>query len=133
MGCGDSGRDETGGWRERMCALPLTPLFSFSYCWITALRILRSTEPNSEPDGEREKRVGSTHKSTTSRYGFKLDASRNLWEGSGLKVDSAVTDVGWGVGGGLYSSLPLSFHLCFVILYLQKSNSFHILGSMRAN
>ena len=74
--------------------------FSYSYLWIVALRILRSTEPNSEPDEEREKKVGSTHKSTTSRYGFKLDASRNLWEGSGLKVDSAVTDVGWGTGGG---------------------------------
>ena len=41
-----------------------------------------------------------------SRYGFKLDVSR---DGSGLKVDSAVTDVGWGTGGGLYSSLPFPF------------------------
>lgn len=42
-----------------------------------ALRDLRSAEPQ--------------------RFGSKLDASRNLWEGSGLKVDSAqaVTDVGW--------------------------------------
>ena len=24
----------------------------------------------------------SSHKSTMSRYGFKLDASRNLWEGN---------------------------------------------------
>ena len=32
--------------------------------------------------------------------------------GSGLKVDSAVTNVGWGVGGGLYSNL----HLPFIVL-----------------
>ena len=54
----------------------------------------------------------STHKSTTSWYGFKLDASRNLWEGSGLKVDSVVIDVGWGAGSGLYSSLSFLF-ICF--------------------
>ena len=33
-------------------------------------------------------------------------SSLNLWEESGLKVDSAVTDVGWGAGGtyiGVYT------------------------------
>ena len=54
----------------------------------------------------------STHKSTKSRYGFKLDESRNLWEESGLKMDSVVTDVGWGAGGGLYSSISFLF-ICF--------------------
>ena len=39
-------------------------------------------------------------------YGFKPDVSR---DGSRLKVDSAGTDVGWGTGGGLYSSLPFPF------------------------
>ena len=34
----------------RNAALPLTPLFP--YCWITALRILRPTEPNCGPNGE---------------------------------------------------------------------------------
>ena len=58
-----------------------------------APRILQSTEPNSEPDGEHENKVQSRHKSTTSCYGFKLDASRNLWERE-LKEDSAVTYVG---------------------------------------
>ena len=89
-----------------MCVLSLTPPFCFSFYWITASRILQSTEPNKSHDGERENTVGSTHKSTTSRYDFKLDVSRNLWEGSGLKVDSAVTNVGWEAGGGLYSNLP---------------------------
>ena len=89
-----------------MCALPLTPPISFSYCWTTALRILRPTKLNRSPDGERENKVRSTIKSTMSRYGFELDVSR---DGGGLKVDSAGTDVGWGTGGGLYSSLPFPF------------------------
>ena len=41
--------------------------FIFSYCWITALRILRPAEPNSEADEEREKQVGSIHKSTVGK------------------------------------------------------------------
>ena len=41
-----------------------------------------------------------------SQYGFELDVSR---DGGGLKVDSAGTDVGWGAGGGSYSSLPFPF------------------------
>ena len=109
-----------------MCVLSLTPPFCISYYWITAPRILQSTEPNSEPDGERENKVGSTHKCTTSRYGFKLDASRNLWDGE-LKADSAVTDVGWGAGGGLHSNLPFPFyyHFCFMtVFYLCLSSSF---------
>ena len=64
-------------------------------------RILQSIEPNGEPDGERENKVESTHKNTNtmSRYGFKLESVGGKWEESGLKVDSAVTDVGWGAGG----------------------------------
>ena len=43
-----------------------------------------------------------------SRAGYRLDASRNLWHGSGLKVDSALTDVGWGVGGSFVPTASLS-------------------------
>ena len=48
-------------------------------------------------------------KSTTSRYGFKLGESRNLWEGSAFSV---VTDIKWEAGGELYSSPPFLF-ICF--------------------
>ena len=34
----------------------------------------------------------------------------------GLKMDSAVTDVGWGVGGGLYSSLSFLFIRELIVL-----------------
>ncbi|EJF60586.1 hypothetical protein DICSQDRAFT_87772 [Dichomitus squalens LYAD-421 SS1] len=37
----------------------------------------------------------SDHKSVTGRGGHRIEASRNLWEGSGLKVDSSSTDVAW--------------------------------------
>ena len=37
-------------------------------------------------------------------------------------MDSIVTDVGWGAGGGLYSSL--SFLFCFRDFYLQKPTVF---------
>jgi WD repeat-containing protein 24 len=38
------------------------------------------------------------HKSAVGRGGHRLDASRNLWIGSGLKMESASTDVAWGRG-----------------------------------
>ncbi|KDQ51504.1 hypothetical protein JAAARDRAFT_184901 [Jaapia argillacea MUCL 33604] len=40
----------------------------------------------------------SDHKSAVGRGGAKIEASRNMWTGSGLKVDSACTDVAWGRG-----------------------------------
>ena len=55
-----------------------------------ALRILRiSDSPNSlNPD----------HKSSVGRGGHRIDGSRNLWSGSGLKMESVSTDVAWGRG-----------------------------------
>lgn len=55
-----------------------------------SLRILRvSDSPNSlNPD----------HKSSVGRGGHRIDASRNLWSGSGLKMESVSTDVAWGRG-----------------------------------
>ena len=41
----------------------------------------------------------SDHKSVTGRGGHRIEASRNLWDGSGLKVDSSSTDVAWCHGG----------------------------------
>ena len=66
------------------------------------------------------KKVASTHKSTTSRFGFKFGASRNLWEGSAFSV---VTDIKWETGGELYSS-PSFLFICFRDLYLRKPTIF---------
>lgn len=41
------------------------------------------------------------HKSVTGRGGHRIEVSRNLWEGSGLKVDSSSTDAAWCHGGTL--------------------------------
>ncbi|KAI1782223.1 hypothetical protein LXA43DRAFT_1069110 [Ganoderma leucocontextum] len=41
----------------------------------------------------------SDHKAVTGRGGHRIEASRNFWEGSGLKVDSSSTDVAWCHGG----------------------------------
>ncbi|KAI9508833.1 hypothetical protein F5148DRAFT_1192288 [Russula earlei] len=38
------------------------------------------------------------HKSAVGRGGHRVDASRNLWTGSGLKMESVSTDVAWGRG-----------------------------------
>ncbi|KAI0263800.1 hypothetical protein BC834DRAFT_1042684 [Gloeopeniophorella convolvens] len=55
-----------------------------------SLRILRVSDfPTSlNPD----------HKSSVGRGGHRIDASRNFWNGSGLKMESISTDVAWGLG-----------------------------------
>ena len=57
---------------------------------LIGLRILRisDTQTSLNPD----------HKSAVGRGGHRLDASRNLWTGSGLKMESVSTDVAWGRG-----------------------------------
>ncbi|KAF6744343.1 hypothetical protein DFP72DRAFT_929836 [Ephemerocybe angulata] len=40
----------------------------------------------------------SDHKSAIGPGGHKLEASRNFWDNSGLKVDSTSTDIAWGYG-----------------------------------
>ena len=61
-----------GNWSSCETAAPLQ-----------ALRILKVIEP-----GQCEKE----------KAGLRVDASRNFWEGSGLKIDSSSTDVVWGHG-----------------------------------
>ena len=56
----------------------------------TALRILRLSELSQVQNPE--------HKFAVGVGGHRIDASRNFWEGSGLKIDSASTDVAWGHG-----------------------------------
>ncbi|KIY43394.1 hypothetical protein FISHEDRAFT_52780 [Fistulina hepatica ATCC 64428] len=57
---------------------------------IRALRILRVSGPTEPPT--------SDHRRAFGKGGHRIDASRNYWEGSGLKIDSASTDVAWGRG-----------------------------------
>ena len=77
-----------------MCVYISLPIVIIVHVCGLALRIVRVSDPSSAPDPSLP-----VHKSTTSRYGYRLDASRNLWDGSGLKVDSGLTDVGWASGG----------------------------------
>ncbi|KAH8118718.1 WD40 repeat-like protein [Phellopilus nigrolimitatus] len=52
-----------------------------------SLRIIRVSEtPEKSP---------SEHKFAVGKGGHRVDASRNFWAGSGLKIDSAMTDVAW--------------------------------------
>ena len=79
-------------------ALSLAENVSFRscFCWCSsggetvvfpkALRILKVT---SSEESETRKGVSQT---------LKVEASRNFWEGSGLKIDSSSTDVVWGHG-----------------------------------
>ena len=55
--------------------------------FLEALRILKVIAPE---DDEPRRAVPP---------GPRIDASRNFWEGSGLKIDSSSTDVVWGHGG----------------------------------
>ncbi|PFH49423.1 hypothetical protein AMATHDRAFT_147687 [Amanita thiersii Skay4041] len=56
-----------------------------------SLRILRIS------DGHAAQSSGD-YKSVVGRGGHRIDSSRNLWEGSGLKIESATTGVAWGHG-----------------------------------
>jgi len=67
--------------------------------FIPALRILRISSSQTQR-GE--------HKSATGEGGYRIDASRNFWDGSGLKIDSTSTDVAWGYGCKL-NKLVLTF------------------------
>ena len=60
-----------------------------TFAFLEALRILKVITPEEDEIG----RAGP--------LGLRVEASRNFWEGSGLKIDSSSTDVVWGHGGGL--------------------------------
>lgn len=83
------------GCRERMSVLE-------GIFWLVALHL---TWHNSCSEALRIVRIlssgqsqGSEHKSAVGPGGHRLEASRNFWDSSGLKVDSASTDVAWGHG-----------------------------------
>ncbi|KAF9475478.1 hypothetical protein BDN70DRAFT_883675 [Pholiota conissans] len=55
-----------------------------------SLRILRISEPS---------QGGPTdHKTVYGKGGHRIDVSRNFWDASGLKIDSASTDIAWAHG-----------------------------------
>jgi hypothetical protein len=59
--------------------------------WLcVALRIIRISESPQVQNSE--------HKSVVGQGGHRIEASRNFWDGSGLKIDSASTDIAWGHG-----------------------------------
>ena len=68
----------------------LVSLSSSNNRYLIALRILRVSEPGTPHSTE--------HKYSVGRDGYRIDLSRNLRSGSGLKIDSASTDVVWGHG-----------------------------------
>ncbi|KAI0351880.1 hypothetical protein OH77DRAFT_1498292 [Trametes cingulata] len=55
-----------------------------------SLRILRMSEASVSGTS-----TPTEHKTVTGRGGHRIEASRNYWDGSGLKVDSSSTDVAW--------------------------------------
>ena len=71
--------------------------------WLyVALRIIRISETPQVQSSE--------HKSVVGQGGHRIEASRNFWDGSGLKIDSASTDIAWGHGCrcSLFSSCLVS-------------------------
>lgn len=69
----------------------------FDLCCIRLIEGAKALRVISLTDGPTSQSPG--HKSSVGRGGSRIDASRNLWEGSGLKIDSASTDIAWGRGG----------------------------------
>jgi len=69
---------------------------------ILALRILRISDGSLSASPE--------YRSSLGKGGHRIEATRNLWEGSGLKVESAATGVAWGCGR----------MMCFILLPLYR-------------
>ncbi|KAG1810953.1 uncharacterized protein BJ212DRAFT_1526217 [Suillus subaureus] len=65
-----------------------------------SLRILRLSDP--------EDVMNNDYKASIGRGGHRIEASRNIWDGSGLKIDSAITDVAW-----CHGSKQLQIVQCF--------------------
>jgi hypothetical protein len=77
--------------QERNVCIDFILFCHYHHVLFPALRVLRFYDPSQSTALE--------HKSSVGRGGHRIDASRNFWDGSGLKIDSASTDVAWGRGG----------------------------------
>lgn len=84
---------------------------------VLALRILHVSEPSQGGPNE--------HKFAIGQGGHRIDASRNFWESSGLKIDSASTDIAWAHG-----RMSIS-RFCIVFLMCQSALSNKILTTAR--
>lgn len=71
-------------------------LFIRCFLTITALRVLRLLGPEDASTAEQKSAVG--------RGGNRIDISKNLWDGSGLKIESTSTDVAWCSGSSCSSA-----------------------------
>ncbi|KAJ7046897.1 hypothetical protein C8F04DRAFT_938106 [Mycena alexandri] len=80
------------------------------------LRIIRVSDPD-------DKHPSTDHKSNVGAGGYRLDASRNMWEGSGLKTDSANTDVAWCHGSFNHKILTSARNGDLIMWDLNKSGS----------
>jgi hypothetical protein len=81
-GDGDGDRLTVAG---QECASISLPIVIIVHVCGLALQIVRVSDPSSVLDS-----FLAAHKLTTWWYGYRLDESRNLWDGSGLKVDSGL-------------------------------------------
>lgn len=66
-----------------------------------ALRVIRVVDPLKTNDLED---ITQYKNSAVGRGGYRIEASKNLWEGSGLKIDSTSTSVAWCREGKLHCS-----------------------------
>jgi hypothetical protein len=69
--------------------------FTFAFCWL----FVGSLKPPGFPEALRILKVIEPEEGRGASTGPRVEASRNFWEGSGLKIDSCSTDVVWGHGG----------------------------------
>ncbi|KAH8107815.1 hypothetical protein BXZ70DRAFT_912770 [Cristinia sonorae] len=82
-----------------------------------SLRILRISDPAVTPSPQVEHRFVKGH------GGHRIDSSRNIWTGSGLKIDSAATDVVWGRGAFNHKILTSARNGELILWDLNKSGS----------
>lgn len=91
---GEDGRIAVAGRECPSLFFYSTSLPSHSSLALRILRILDSSQSTS---------IDPKH---PNRPAFKIESTRNLWEGSGLKIDCASTDVAWAYGGKTHTILP---------------------------
>ncbi|KIY64047.1 hypothetical protein CYLTODRAFT_359035 [Cylindrobasidium torrendii FP15055 ss-10] len=73
-----------------------------------SLRVIRVLDPGVARNPE--------YKSALGAGGYRAEMSRNFWDGSGLKIDSASTDVAWGSSRQSHCTIIQSKEFCNKIL-----------------